>query len=143
MRMDSTQRSWLLISTAIFAVSLAVYVPYALTASRGPTGGSAIGLAFGIAGFAFMIFCGGARGTKARANVEAWSRASVDAWTPVAGISCVAIDLVSWGISFWRHADENFDVATDYYCGKRSFRRSSAKLFTADDDEGCAARNDL
>ena len=47
MKLDSTQRSWFFLSIAIFAVCLAIYVPYALTAARGPTGGSALGLAFG------------------------------------------------------------------------------------------------
>src|SRR5262249_17260124 len=77
MRMDSTQRRWLLISIGILAVSLVVYVPYALTASRGPTGGSAVGLAFGIVGFAFMIF-GAALG--ARKRVPTWRVGRAQAW---------------------------------------------------------------
>src|SRR5215475_5725060 len=77
MRLDSTQRSWLLISIAIFVVSLAVYAPYALTASRGPTGGSAIGLAFGIVGFAFMIF---AALLGARKRVPTWRLGRAQAW---------------------------------------------------------------
>ena len=56
MKLDSTQRSWFFLSIAIFVACLAIYVPYALTAARGPTGGSALGLAFGIVGFAFMLF---------------------------------------------------------------------------------------
>src|SRR5256885_16876949 len=59
MKLDSTQRSWFFLSIALFAACLAVYVRYALTAARGPTGGSALGLAFGIIGFAFMLFAAG------------------------------------------------------------------------------------
>src|SRR5215470_16495062 len=77
MKLDSTQKSWMLISSAIFAVSLAVYVPYALTASRGPTGGSAIGLAFGTVGFAFMIF---AALLGARKRVPTWRLGRAQAW---------------------------------------------------------------
>src|SRR5215475_287680 len=74
MRLDSTQRSWLLISIAIFVVSLAAY---ALTASRGPTGGSAVGLTFGIVGFAFMIF---AAALGARKRVPTWRLGRAQAW---------------------------------------------------------------
>ena len=77
MRLDSTQKSWMFISIAIFVVSLAVYVPYALTAPRGPTGGSAIGLVFGIVGFAFMIF---AAALGARKRVPTWRLGRAQAW---------------------------------------------------------------
>src|SRR5258706_4786187 len=71
MKLDSTQRSWFFLSIAIFVVCLAIYVPYALTAARGPTGGSAVGPAFGIVGVGFMLFWAGrgARGRGAAAGV--------------------------------------------------------------------------
>ena len=77
MRLDSTQRSWFFISIAIFVVSLAVYVPYALTAPKGPTGGSALGLAFGVVGFAFMLF---AAALGARKRVPTWRLGRAQAW---------------------------------------------------------------
>ncbi len=77
MRLDSTQRSWFFISIAIFAVCLAIYVPYALTAPKGPTGGSAPGLAFGIVGFAFMMF---AAALGARKRVPTWRLGRAQAW---------------------------------------------------------------
>ena len=40
------------------AASSAVYVPYHLYSPHGPTGGSWVGLAFGVLGFALMIFAG-------------------------------------------------------------------------------------
>jgi len=77
MKLDSTQRSWFFISIAIFVVCLAIYVPYALTAARGPTGGSALGLAFGIVGFAFMLF---AAALGARKRVPTWRLGRAQAW---------------------------------------------------------------
>ena len=48
-----------MIAAAILVlIATAVYVPYALNSPQGPRGGSAIGLAFGIVGFALMIFAG-------------------------------------------------------------------------------------
>ncbi|HLK06058.1 MAG TPA: hypothetical protein VKT53_16595 [Candidatus Acidoferrum sp.] len=77
MKLDSTQRSWFFLSIAIFLVCLAIYVPYALTAARGPTGGSALGLAFGIVGFAFMLF---AAALGARKRVPTWRLGRAQAW---------------------------------------------------------------
>src|SRR2546421_2663363 len=77
MKLDSTQRSWFFLSIAILAVCLAIYVPYALTAARGPTGGSALGLAFGVVGFAFMLF---AAALGARKRVPTWRLGRAQAW---------------------------------------------------------------
>jgi len=88
MRFDATQRSWFFISLAIFVVCLAIYIPYALTAARGPTGGSGIGLAFGIAGFAFMLF---AAALGARKRVATWR---------LGGRRRGCADICGW--DFWR-----------------------------------------
>jgi hypothetical protein len=77
MRLDSTQRSWLIISIAIFIVCVAIYIPYALTAPKGPTGGSTLGLLFGIVGFAFMLF---AAALGARKRVPTWRLGRAQAW---------------------------------------------------------------
>ncbi len=58
MRIDRTHKSWLIASLVILGVATAVYIPYARNSITGPRGGSAIGLAFGIIGSAFMIFSG-------------------------------------------------------------------------------------
>jgi len=42
----------------LLIVATAIYVPYGLDSPQGPRGGSAIGLCFGIAGFALMLFAG-------------------------------------------------------------------------------------
>ena len=58
MRIDETHRVWLIASIVILGAATAVYIIYALAAPHGPSGGSAIGLTFGIVGFAFMIYAG-------------------------------------------------------------------------------------
>src|SRR6266704_2809058 len=77
MRLDETQRGWLIVSVAILAVALAVFVPYAYFSSQGPRGGSAIGLFFGVVGFAFMIF---AALLGARKRVPTWRVGRAQAW---------------------------------------------------------------
>jgi len=77
MRMDQTQRGWALSSLGIFAASTVVYVAYAWNAPAGPRGGSALGLTFGVAGFAFMIF---AALLGARKRVPTWRLGRAQAW---------------------------------------------------------------
>src|SRR5579885_2704688 len=77
MRIDKSQRAWALASLAIFALCLAMYVPYALSAPQGPRGGSAMGLAFGVLGFAFMLF---AAALGARKRVPTWRLGRAQAW---------------------------------------------------------------
>lgn len=55
MLIDATHRRWAIVSAGILAIALIVYVPYAASAAR-PSGGRAIGLAYGIAAFAAMMF---------------------------------------------------------------------------------------
>jgi len=77
MRMDDTQRSWAVASAAMLLLSGAGYAAYAWNAPAGPRGGSAVGLAFGIAGFAFMIF---AALLGARKRVPTWRLGRAQAW---------------------------------------------------------------
>ncbi|HEV2314706.1 MAG TPA: hypothetical protein VGR94_05330 [Candidatus Acidoferrales bacterium] len=58
MLLDRTQRNWMTAAAILVLIATAIYVPYALNSPQGPRGGSAIGLAFGVAGFALMIFAG-------------------------------------------------------------------------------------
>jgi hypothetical protein len=58
MRIDETHRPWARFTLATLLIAIAVYVPYGLLSSKGPSGGSAIGLTYGIVGFAMMIFAG-------------------------------------------------------------------------------------
>jgi len=77
MRMDKTQRGWGFASILVLALSAAVYVVYALVSPEGPRGGSTIGLAFGIAGFGFMVF---AALLGARKRVPTWRLGRAQIW---------------------------------------------------------------
>jgi hypothetical protein len=75
--MDQTQRGWAVASLVILALGSVVYVLYAMQTPQGPRGGSAVGLAFGIVGFAFMIF---AALLGARKRVPTWRVGRAQAW---------------------------------------------------------------
>lgn len=77
MRIDKTQSGWSIASAVILAVSAGVYGIYARGTPQGPRGGSATGLLFGIAGFAFMIF---AALLGARKRVPTWRLGRAQAW---------------------------------------------------------------
>jgi hypothetical protein len=82
MLIDRSHRRWIAGSILGLAVATAVYVPYVRAALNGPTGGSVLGLTFGIVGFAFMLFAGllGARRkapTWRIGRATAWMRAHI------------------------------------------------------------------
>src|SRR5882724_388499 len=77
MRMDKTQRGWALASLAILAISVVVYVVYSSASPQDARGGSTLGLAFGVMGFAFMIF---AALLGARKRVPTWRVGRAQAW---------------------------------------------------------------
>jgi hypothetical protein len=77
MRIDETHRTWSIASSGILAASTVVYLRYALSSAQGPRGGSAIGLTFGVVGFAFMIF---AALLGARKRVPTWRIGRAQAW---------------------------------------------------------------
>jgi hypothetical protein len=58
MLIDRSHRPWIVMSVLVLVAAIAVYVPYARAALNGPSGGSWVGLTFGIVGFAFMLFAG-------------------------------------------------------------------------------------
>src|SRR5262250_2699815 len=77
MLIDRSQRGWAMASLAILAAGLAVYLPYASISPAGPRGGSAIGLLFGVAGFAFMLY---AAALGARKRVPTWRLGRAKSW---------------------------------------------------------------
>jgi hypothetical protein len=77
MHMDKSQRGWAFASLIIFLASAVGYVIYALNAMPRPSGGSAVGLFFGIVGFGFMIF---AALLGARKRVPVWRLGRAQAW---------------------------------------------------------------
>ena len=74
MRIDRTHKSWLVASLAILGVSLLLYGFYRVPLAAGSMGGTAMGLAFGSAGFAFMIFAA-LLGARKRVPVYRFGRA--------------------------------------------------------------------
>jgi len=74
---DHTHRKWLAASLIIFGLATAVYIPYAVHSPSGPSGGSAIGLTFGIVGSAFMVFAGLLAGRK---KVPVWRLGRAQTW---------------------------------------------------------------
>jgi len=76
-RIDSTHRAWLVVSLIILGVATSVYIVYAAHSPSGPSGGSAIGLTFGIIGSAFMVFAGL---MGARKKVPVWRLGRAQSW---------------------------------------------------------------
>lgn len=56
MKIDRTHRPWMWVTLLLFAASAIAYVIFSARSPTGPRGGSAAGLAFGIAGYALMIY---------------------------------------------------------------------------------------
>jgi len=75
--LDRTQRQWMIATAILLVIATAIYIPYALNSPQGPRGGSAIGLSFGIAGFALMIFAGL---LGARKKVPVWRVGRAQTW---------------------------------------------------------------
>lgn len=77
MRIDRTHRTWLIASLIILSVATAIYLAYAQTSPSGPSGGSGIGLFFGVIGSLFMIFAGL---LAARKKVPVWRLGRAQDW---------------------------------------------------------------
>jgi hypothetical protein len=77
MRIDRTHRPWFAWTALSFAAATLVYIAYALTSQAGPDGGSALGLTFGIAGYAMMLFAGL---LGARKKVPVWRVGRTQTW---------------------------------------------------------------
>jgi len=77
MLLDRTQRGWAFASLGMCAAAAALYFFELRNSPRGPSGGSAIGLIFGVIGFAFMIF---AAALGARKRVPTWRLGRAKSW---------------------------------------------------------------
>jgi hypothetical protein len=77
MLIDRTHRSWILGCSIALLVATAIYIPYARSSLHRPTGGTALGLTYGIAGFALMIFAGL---LGARRKVPMWRLGRAATW---------------------------------------------------------------
>ena len=77
MRIDSTHRSWAVASGVALSIAGAGYVGSIAAANRPWSGGSVIGLTYGIAGFAMMVFAGLLAGRK---KVPIWRVGRAQTW---------------------------------------------------------------
>jgi hypothetical protein len=77
MRIDSTHRPWAVIAAAALVISSVAYVLYASSQHGGLRGGTAMGLAFGIAGYVLMLFEGL---LGARKKVPVWRLGRAQTW---------------------------------------------------------------
>src|SRR5271167_3738841 len=77
MRIDRTHRPWVLSTVALAMIGTVVYVFYAVETPGGPRGGSALGLTFGIAGYALMLYAGL---LGARKRVPTWRIGRAKTW---------------------------------------------------------------
>jgi hypothetical protein len=77
MRIDKTHRTWMFLTLALAAASTVLYVIYAVRSPSGPRGGSALGLTFGIAGYALMLYAGL---LGARKKVPTWRIGRAQTW---------------------------------------------------------------
>lgn len=77
MRIDRTHRPWIAVIAAALVSSAVVYVMYSVQSPGGPRGGSPLGLTFGIAGYALMLFAGL---LGVRKKVPVWRIGRAQAW---------------------------------------------------------------
>lgn len=100
MLIDETHKKWAVATLVIMGVSTAVYIPYAWTAPNGPSGGSWLGLTFGIVGYAFMVYAGLLMGRKKKpvwrvGRAQTWMRGHL--WL---GFASLLLILYHAGFSF-------------------------------------------
>jgi hypothetical protein len=74
---DRTHRPWAFATLILFVFAAIAYVVFAIESPTGPRGGSAIGLVFGIAGYALMLYAGL---LGARKKVPVWRLGRAQTW---------------------------------------------------------------
>jgi hypothetical protein len=77
MRIDRTHRPWVIATVVLAIASTIAYIFYAVETPGGPRGGSTLGLTFGIAGYAMMLFAGL---LGARKRVPTWRLGRAQNW---------------------------------------------------------------
>lgn len=77
MLIDRTHQTWAMISIVVLALATGLFVFVTMTSPTMPSGGTVIGLGYGIAGSAMMIFAGL---LAARKQVPAWWLGSAQFW---------------------------------------------------------------
>ncbi len=143
MRIDRTHRAWLIASLIILGVATAIYVVYAASSPAGPSGGSAIGLTFGIVGSLCMIFAGL---LAARKKVPVWRLGRAQTWMRGhlwLGLLSLPLILFHGGFRFGGPLTSVSDGAADRGGRQRNIRRGFAALHAAGDDHAHSHGNNL
>jgi len=74
---DRTHRPWAAVTLILLALAAIAYLVFAVRSPTGPRGGSAIGLAFGVTGYALMLYAGL---LGARKKVPVWRLGRAQTW---------------------------------------------------------------
>src|SRR6185436_8175255 len=74
---DARHRRWIVATVVLTAAATAVYVPYHRLALPGPRGSSPVGLAFGVAAAAIMVF---EAALNLRKRLPTWSMGHAETW---------------------------------------------------------------
>jgi hypothetical protein len=74
---DARHRRWIVAAALLGAGAAAVYVPYRVSAPSGPRGSSPVGLAFGVAAAALMVF---EAALNLRRRVPTWRIGRAETW---------------------------------------------------------------
>jgi hypothetical protein len=77
MRIDRTHRTWVIATVALSIATTIGYLLYAVETPSGPRGGSPMGLTFGVAGYAMMLYAGL---LGARKQVPTWRVGRAQTW---------------------------------------------------------------
>ena len=88
MILDRGHRGWAIATAVLLVASTAAYAAYASSAKGGPSGGSAMGLAFGILAAACFLFAALlAALSLAAQRLSRWLRLTPDLWRPLLFVS--------------------------------------------------------
>jgi hypothetical protein len=77
MKIDRSHRPWAAATLAALTIATAVYAIFAVRSAAGPRGASALGLTFGVAGYALMLYAGL---LGARKKVPVWRIGRAQTW---------------------------------------------------------------
>jgi hypothetical protein len=96
--LDKSHRPWIVTVVLLTIAAAAIYVPYARGSVNGPSGSSAIGLSFGIAGAALMAFAGL---LGARKKLPVWRLGRAQTWlTGHVWLGLLAVPLILFHAGF-------------------------------------------
>jgi hypothetical protein len=74
---DSSHRGWAVASLILFGLALAAYIPYARASLHGPSGGTTLGLTYGVAGLILIVYAGL---LGARRKIPTWRLGRATTW---------------------------------------------------------------